>query len=206
MNAETGPELIQRQDHGSDPVADLIQAGREAWLKGLVSGKSGNFSLRCRDTIFITCSGVCKGRLAPRDVIRLDVHSKKALDPGRMSSETPMHLAVYTAHPRARAIVHVHPVFLLALDQSGAELLNLDLFEAVAVQRELVHVPALSPGSDDLARAVAEAARAGRAVYMARHGLVCWGEELEQTLSLAEEVEALAKIQLLSGIWSRGRT
>ncbi|MFP4427734.1 MAG: class II aldolase/adducin family protein [Desulfovermiculus sp.] len=206
MDERGGPKLIQEQAQGSDPVADLIQAGREAWLKGLVSGKSGNFSLRCREKIFITCSGICKGRLQPRDVIRVDVHSKSALDPGRVSSETAMHMAVYTAHPKAQAIVHVHPVFLLALEQAGAELLNLDLFEAAAVQRELVHVPALTPGSDDLARAVAEAAGAGRVVHMARHGLVCWGEMLEQALNLAEEVEALAKIQLLTGIWSRGRT
>lgn len=205
MDERVGPELIQGQAQGSDPVAELILAGREAWLKGLVSGFSGNFSLRCREKIFITCSGVCKGRLQPRDVIRVDVNSKAALDPGRISSEAAMHLAVYTAHPKARAIVHVHPVFLLALEQAGAELLNLDLFEAASIQRELAYVPALAPGSDDLARAVAEAAGAGRAVHMARHGLVCWGAELGQALNLAEEVEALAKIQLLSGIWARGR-
>lgn len=206
MDGKAGPELVQEPGPDSDPVADLIQAGREAWLKGLVSGKSGNFSLRCRDKMFITCSGVCKGRLQPRDVIRVDVHSKLALDPGQMSSEARMHLAVYTAYPKARAIVHVHPVFLLALEQAGAELLDLDLFEAAGIQRELAYVPALAPESDDLARAVAEAAGAGRAVHMARHGLVCWGERLEQALNLAEEVEALAKIQLLSGIWARGRT
>jgi L-fuculose-phosphate aldolase len=91
-------------------------------------------------------------------------------------------------------------VYLLALDQTGVELLDVDLFEAEQIRKELRHVPALPPGSEELAQAVAEAAASGRAIFMARHGLTCWGEDLDHALNLAEEIEILARIQVLSGL------
>jgi L-fuculose-phosphate aldolase len=193
------------QSRGDDPVLDLIRVGREAWIKGLVSGMSGNLSFRCAGHMLITCSGLCKGRLQRQDVIRVDLESQTALDPGRMSSEAGMHQAVYTLCPQAQAIVHVHPVYLLVLDQTGAELLDVDLFEAEQIRKELIHVPALPPGSEELAQAVAEAAASGRAVFMAKHGLTCWGEDLDQAVNLAEELEVLARIQVVSDV-RRGKT
>lgn len=155
--------------------------------------------------MLITCSGVCKGRLHPRDVIRVDMESKMPLDPGRMSSEAGMHLAVYATCPTARAIVHVHPPYLLALDQAGTGLSKLNLFEADQIGQEMAQVSAFLPGSEALAQAVAGASSSARAVHMARHGLTCRGENLDQALSLAEEVEALAKIQLLAGSMIGGK-
>jgi L-fuculose-phosphate aldolase len=196
MNRDVEPGMCW----GNDLVVNLIRAGREAWIKGLISGMSGNLSLRCTEHMLITCSGVCKGRLQRKNIIRVNLQSKEALDPGRMSSEAKMHQAVYAACPHAQAIVHVHPVYLLALDQTGVELLDVDLFEAEQIRKELRHVPALPPGSEELAQAVAEAAASGRAIFMARHGLTCWGEDLDHALNLAEEIEILARIQVLSGL------
>jgi L-fuculose-phosphate aldolase len=100
----------------------------------------------------------------------------------------------------------VHPVYLLVLDQTGARLLDLDLFEAEQIRKELTRTPALPPGSEELAQAVAEAAVSGRAVFMARHGLTCWGEDLDQAINLAEELEALAKIQVVSDVLREKRS
>ncbi|MDZ7758898.1 MAG: class II aldolase/adducin family protein [Desulfovermiculus sp.] len=199
MNGHAGEVL----GWGLDPVTDLIRAGREAWFKGLVNGHSGNVSLSYMGRMYISCSGVCKGRLQVGDVLRVDMDSHEVLDPGSVSSESKMHLAVYAARTQARAVVHVHPVFLLALAQTGADILKMDLFEAAQIGKEYVRVPPLPPGSQDLAQAVADASTRGRAVHMAKHGLTCWGENLEQALSLAEEVEALAKIQFFAGLGSR---
>jgi len=196
---------MQKQDHGwtweQTPVSRLNQAGREAWLKGLIHGVSGNMSLCQNGLMYITSSGTCKGRLQDLDVIRMDMDSATPLDQGRASSEAGMHRAVYALLPQARAIVHVHPTYVLALEQSGIDLLSsdLDLYEAAQIRSQLAAVPALPPGSGELAQAVAEAAQKCPAVYMAKHGLTCWGESLEAALNLAEELEGLAKVQFLSG-------
>lgn len=198
MNVSSGVGFVWE----GDPVSDVVRAGREAWIKGLVHGQSGNFSLCRSGRMYISRSGVCKGRMHSADVLRVELEGQKILDPGPVSSESKMHLALYAAQPRARAIIHVHPVFLLALEQAGAEILELDLYEAAQIRKELVQAPPLPPGSDDLAQAVAEASIRARAVHMAKHGLTCWGESLEQALNLAEEVEALAKIQLHASLRS----
>ncbi len=199
---------MEKQNHGwtqeQSPASRLIQAGREAWLKGLIHGVSGNMSLCQNGLMYITSSGTCKGRLQALDVIRMDMDNGHPLDPGRVSAEAGMHRAVYAQLPQARAIVHVHPTYVLALEQSGVDLLasDLDLYEAAQIRSQLAAVPALPPGSSELARAVAEAAEKCPAVYMSKHGLTCWGESLEAALNLAEDVEGLAKVQFLSALIS----
>ncbi|MFW6055157.1 MAG: class II aldolase/adducin family protein, partial [Thermodesulfobacteriota bacterium] len=112
-----------------------------------------------------------------------------------------MHLALYRSQPLARAIVHTHPLHLLALDLAGqGSPLDLPLFEAGLFRELFTEVEPIRPGSSQLARAVAEAAREHRAIYLRRHGLVCWEENLTRALALSEELEALAKVKLKGGI------
>ena len=96
-------------------------------------------------------------------------------------------------------MVHCHPPRLLALSLiEGLEgLRTLPLFEASVYAAMLGAVPALAPGSRELAEAVGRAAESDRAVFMERHGLVCWGADLPSALSLGEEIESLAGVRLL---------
>jgi L-fuculose-phosphate aldolase len=112
-----------------------------------------------------------------------------------------MHLALYDAQPEAKAIAHTHPPHLLALSLRvpPETLLDLPLFEADLMAAELALAADHPPGTPALAEAVAEAVRGGRrAVFMVRHGLVCWGETLRQAVALSEELESLARIRLLA--------
>lgn len=181
---------------------ELRRTGRRAWEKGLVSGFNGNLSLKRQDRMVVTCAGSAKGHLQPGDLVSVDLESGEPSGTGRMSSEAGLHLAVYRTHPEAMAIVHSHPEHLLALSLAAPHhLAELPLFEAKACRKELTTLPGLPPGSSELALAVAEAARGHRAVFLYRHGLVCWGTDLTEALAWSEELESLAKIQLLA----RGR-
>jgi L-fuculose-phosphate aldolase len=179
---------------------ELRRIGRLAWEKGLVSGFNGNLSMKRSNRVILTCAGSAKGHLRPGDLVSLDLETGKPLGTGRMSSEAGLHLAVYRSHSAAEAIVHSHPEHLLALSlASPNHLAELPLFEAKACRRALATVPGLSPGSRELALAAAEAAREHQAVFLHRHGLVCWGKDLTEALAWSEELESLAKIQLLAG-------
>ena len=116
------------------------------------------------------------------------------------SSELDMHLALYRARPDARAIAHTHPGRLLALSLRVAEedFLRLPLFEAKKLRAALAFVPALPPGTRELALAAAGAAGRAeiRALWLHGHGLVCLGASLVQAFALAEELEHLALVQL----------
>jgi L-fuculose-phosphate aldolase len=184
----------------------IIAACRRAWERGLLSGTGGNVSLRLGEECLITCSGAAKGYLQPEEVVVVrmaDVSDRPGSTPPpprRPSSELGMHLALYRARPDIAAIVHAHPGCLLALSLRVAEqdFLRLPLFEAETLRAGLACVPALPPGTDKLALAVAGAAARPEihTVWMQGHGLVCLGGTLTQALALAEELEHLAAVQL----------
>lgn len=187
-------------------VEDLRSVCRDAWRQGLLSGCNGNASLRLpaprSEAVCLTRSGAAKGRLTAEDCCLVNLADGATLCGGPASTESGMHLAVYRALPDCAAILHTHPRRLLALSlRLGGKMenfLNLPLFEADVWRARLGFAPALPPGTAELARAVAQAARTSPAVWMAGHGLCSTGANLAEALCLTEELEHLAAIQLLS--------
>ena len=179
---------------------------RDAWQQGLLSGCNGNASQRlgehAANLICITRSGASKGRLTTADCCLMDVNTGAAVLGGPASTESGMHLAIFRSRPDCTAILHTHPRRLLALSLRLAgrqeDFLRLPLFEAEVWRAKLGFAPALPPGTAELAQAVAQAARTSPAVWMAGHGLCSTGASLAEALCLAEELEHLAAIQLLS--------
>jgi L-fuculose-phosphate aldolase len=179
----------------------LRRAAAAAWERGLISGFNGNLSLLRGTDVIITRAGSAKGHLGPGDLVRVDLDSGRPCGKGRVSSETPMHLAIYRSQPQAAAVVHTHPPHLLALGLQGVrELIDVPLFEADLFREKLAPVPAIEPGTGELAERVAQAAAEHSAVFLQRHGLVCWGADPWEALALAEELESLARVRLLAGL------
>ncbi|SDB09563.1 L-fuculose-phosphate aldolase [Desulfonatronum thiosulfatophilum] len=188
-----GPRISARE-------GQLIKGmGRQAWERGLMAGLNGNISIRQGDAMVVTVSGCAKGRLQPGDLARVHLSSGNVLGPGQPSTEAALHRAVYSFQPKAHAILHVHPPYLLALsmNRTKGEMLDLPLFEADVWSRKMIRLAPLNPGCDDLAKQVGRAAMAYPAMFMEKHGLVCWGRDLNEALSLAEELESLARIVFL---------
>ena len=77
--------------------------------------------------------------------------------------------------------------------------LKLPVFESGVWRARLGDAPAFEPGTRELAEAVGQAARDFEAVWMTRHGLCASAPCLGQALTLSEELEHLAAIQLLAG-------
>lgn len=198
LDAEGRPALPDAPSLPEADAAILREAGERAWARGLVSGFNGNLSLRRGKSMLITASGCAKGRLTQADIVQVRIADGTTIQGGPCSSEAPMHLAAYRAVSAAQAIVHLHPRNLLALSLMVSEdrLLALPLYEASAYRREMAFVPALNPGSQELAQAVAAALIERKAVFMHGHGLTCRGRDVFSALHLAEELEGLAAIQL----------
>lgn len=177
-----------------DPAEAIIEAGRRGWQRGLFPGTSGNISLRLpQDTVLITATGSAKGFLAPGHLAVVCCATGTALR-GTPSTETDAHLAVYRAVPKAQAIVHTHPPRLTALMLTGGSPADVPLFETQRIR--LATIPALAPGSPELAAAVAQVAQTTPALFLLRHGLVCWAESLDTAMALTEELEHLAQVAL----------
>lgn len=198
-------------------AGELAAVCRDAWLEGLLSGCNGNASMRLEpggQLLCMTRTGAAKGRLTAGDICLLDAATGRCLANGPASSEAAMHFALYAARPECGAVLHTHPRRLLALSlvllsrgEGPEALLRLPLYEARVWRARLAVAPALQPGTGELADAVAAAAATlplevvmatGGAVWMEGHGLCAFAPSLGAALSMSEELEHLAAVQLLA--------
>jgi L-fuculose-phosphate aldolase len=205
--------MAGKREHpdAKEAFALLAEACRRAWERGLLAGRNGNFSLSARGAdgetgILITRSGAYKGRLTERDAVFLRPDGSRAgsesgFAAGEPSSEAGAHLALYRARPEIGAVAHTHPPLLTALFlRDDAPFPRLPLYEAERARERFAFVPALPPGTEDLARAAALAGERADAVWMRGHGAICVGSGVFDALALAEELEHLAAIALAAGM------
>jgi L-fuculose-phosphate aldolase len=167
----------------------LVDYGRRMVRDGLVEGMSGNLSARAGDLVAITPSGAPYQDMAPADIclVRPD---GSAASPGKPSTETPMHLAVYQA-TGAEAIVHTHSPFVVALSTVLDELPAVH-YAMAGLGGPVRVAPYARFGTRELADA-AIAALAGRtAVILRNHGALAYGASLGQAYDRARTLEWLA--------------
>jgi L-fuculose-phosphate aldolase len=171
---------------------DLVTFARRMAGDGLAPGMSGNLSVRRRDMIAITPSGVPYERMRAADICLVRL-ADGTPEPGlRPSTETPMHLAVYRA-TGAAAIVHTHSSFVVALSTVLDELPAIHY--AMADLGGIVRVaPYARFGTGQLAQ-TAVAALAGRsAVILRNHGALICGPALARAYDRAATLEWLARV------------
>ena len=92
-------------------VKDIIEVGKNLYNQKLVSGKSGNISIRVKrdgtDIIAITPTLRSLGDLNEEDIVLVDLNGN-LLTSGTPSSELNLHLEVYKVRDDVNAIVHTH--------------------------------------------------------------------------------------------------
>ncbi|OBQ51884.1 tRNA (N6-threonylcarbamoyladenosine(37)-N6)-methyltransferase TrmO [Halodesulfovibrio spirochaetisodalis] len=194
----TPANLITPKDIRREDIEEITSVCRSAWSRRLFSGFNGNASIRLGDACLMTATGSAKGCLEPKDFVLVDIASGKVLSGSKPSSEGEMHLDIYRNQPKARAILHTHPPKILALGVLVApeKMLKLPIYETDLIGSRMTTAPAFEPGTVELAKATGKAAITHDAVYMEKHGLVCWADTLSHALSLSEELEHLASIHV----------
>ena len=81
--------------------------GRALADSGLISGASGNLSIRVKERLIITRHGSVLSALTSTDLIETGIYADDCSTP-MASWELPVHRAIYIGTP-ARAVVHAHP-------------------------------------------------------------------------------------------------
>ncbi len=101
------------------PAERLVQAMARIYQYRMTTTSGGNLSIREDDgSIWITPARVDKGALRAEDIVRVfaDGRSEGRHKP---SSEFPFHQQIYAQRPDLKAIVHAHPVALVAFSICG---------------------------------------------------------------------------------------
>ncbi len=183
--------------NSSYEIANQIQGiAQKLESKGYLSATDGNISLRVdHDTIGITPSGIEKSQLRPEDlaIVRLDGTVIK----GQPSSELQMHLAVFRAASHAKAVVHAHPPYAIAWTIAfphDKELPSQCLSEMILAAGKIPIVPYSRPGTSEMGEALIPLLPQHRALILARHGVLSWGEDLKEAARGVDRIEHCAKI------------
>ena len=177
------------------PRDALIATARAMNESGLNRGTSGNLSLRHRDGMLITPSGVPYEELEPDAIVHVDARGEPR-GGMRPSSEWRFHLDIYRARPEAQAILHAHPVHCTALACLNRPMPAFHYMVAVAGGRDIRCAPYATFGTQALSDHVLHALEGRRACLMANHGVLCFEATLPRALDLALEIERLARTYL----------
>jgi len=105
------------------PREDLVRHYR--WLRqyGCNDSHSGNASVRDGDTLWVTPTGCCADLLEPEHLMANPLAGAPA--PGS-SLDTPLHQRVYQMNPEARAVLHSHGPYTVAMTLDGTDFEPLD--------------------------------------------------------------------------------
>lgn len=177
-------------------LESLCAACRRLHDRNLLAAGDGNLSARLPDgRIAMTPSGVAKAWIGPGDFTYLDPDG--TILQGRPSSERLMHLAIYETCPEARVVVHAHPPMAIAWTLARPDLKELPaeaLPEVILGAGSIPIVPYARPGTAALGEALKPFLPAHRLLVLARHGAVCWGEDLAEAMGGIERLEHVAQI------------
>lgn len=187
-------------DEEAELRQELVQMGRLLYMRQLAHGTAGNLSAKLEDgSILVTPTNSCLGDL---DADRISKVSAGELISGdRPSKEYIFHLAVFDERPGARAVVHLHSTYSVAVaclphQEADDVIPPLTAYYVMRVGK-LAVVPYFPPGDPALAEAVKKVSREHRSILLANHGPIVSGSSLREAVHAYEELEETAKISLL---------
>jgi 3-dehydro-4-phosphotetronate decarboxylase len=174
--------------------------------RGLTWGAAGNLSVRLGGGRFlVTASGARLDELGPDSLVTCQLDREEAPDeraeeggggwPGvRPSVETGMHRAVYAAVSAAGAVLHTSALYTTLVACSRLRVPVRMSTDGMIYVGPVVRVPFRHPGTAELARAAAAAARRSRVLLLSNHGSLVWGASLEETLIRTEALELVSRL------------
>lgn len=159
----------------------------------MTTTSGGNLSIRDGEDVWITPARLDKGSLRRTDIVCVQAGGKVE-GAHRASSELPFHQSIYAARPDLHAIVHAHPVALVAFSMIR-EVPNTRLFpQARFMCGEVGFAPYALPGSRLLAENIAATFASGfDCVVLENHGVVVGGPTLSIAFQRFEALEFAAK-------------
>src|SRR3954471_17481489 len=181
----------------------LVRMGELLYTRQLAHGSAGNLSVKLEDgTILVTPTNSSLGDL---DADRISKVSRDGehISGDRPSKEYFFHLAVFEARPAARAVVHLHSTYSVAVSclchqQTEDVIPPLTAYHVMRVGR-LPLVPHFRPGDRALADGVKTVPREHRSMLLAKHGPIASGSSREEAVYAYEELEETAELHFILG-------
>jgi L-fuculose-phosphate aldolase len=156
--------------------------------------------------MWITPSGIPRYELKDKDLVKINLHTGKALGSRKPSIEWQMHVSIYKRAPSINAIIHTHSPYTLGTAISVERLPHI-IEEAKIVVGNPIVVSNKPSGSAALAHIVSSVFKDQnteknvRAIIIKNHGVITVGNDIHQARAVVEALEEWAKILTISKIF-----
>jgi L-fuculose-phosphate aldolase len=206
------PDYTYRWEERSDPVGEkaiaaffsspeieeikrrMCDIGRRMWEKDYVDGNGGNLVVRVGQNLFLTTQTlISKGFMSPETIALVDFEGRQLAGTYKRTSECMTHLAIYRNQPEARATCHAHPVHATAYAVANVQPPTCMIPEAEVFLGQIGMATYQTPGSPANAEEVGKVAKDHHAILMVNHGVITWGDHIEDAYWKMENTDAYCK-------------
>lgn len=168
----------------------ILTAGKKLWKRAYVDGNGGNLSARISEEYVICTPTLCsKGDMQAEDLSLVDLNNCQICGDRPQTSEMLLHLEIYKAVPRARAVIHCHPPYATAHAIAGIVPRGNLVPEQEVFVGPVALAPYETPGTLAFARTVLPFVEDHNTILLTNHGIVCWADTVEHAEWYVEVVE-----------------
>jgi L-fuculose-phosphate aldolase len=172
------------------------------WMNasGLNQGTSGNISVRHKDVMLITPSGVPYDTMTPEMIAAMPLEATDGSyqGPMRPSSEWRFHLDILRARPEAGAVVHAHSTYATALAIARRGIPACHYMIAAFGGTDVRCSGYARFGTQKLSELALKALEGRTGCLLANHGMIVLAATLDKAMWLAVELETIARQYFLS--------
>ena len=191
---------------------EVVLAAREMASLGLVTGSSGNVSMRLRrdddtrELLAVTPSGKPYATLKDEDIVITDFDVESVEGELTPSTETLLHVAVYRARPDVQAVIHTHSVFSSVAAVAGLDIPPIIDEMMISIGGPVKVSQYAFPGTHELADNVCAALDERNGALIRNHGAVGVGRDLREALDVCALLERVAQIFIYASMLGKANT
>ncbi len=179
--------------------AEIIEVGRKLWERSYVDGNGGNISVRLGSQyVLCTPTLISKRDMEPADICLANLQGDIVAGSRPRTSELLLHLEIYKANPRARAVVHCHPSYATAYAVTGSAPPTGHVTEFELFIGPVAVAPYETPGTQVFAESVLPFVEDHNTILLTNHGIVCWSDTATHAEWLVEIMDTYCKTVLLA--------
>ena len=180
---------------------NIIRTVQKLKLTNLVSGTSGNVSMKLKDKngrefIAITPSSYQYDLLEITNIAIVDVEGRQIDGNLKPSVEMLLHLEIYRQRANITAVIHSHSVYATSVAVAGLNIPPVLDDQVVYLGGEIKVSKHALPGSKAMVKNVVSALGDKNAVLIANHGALCTGNSLINAYDNCHLLERLAEIYI----------
>ena len=170
----------------------LLKVSQQLAELGLNKGTSGNASVRCDGGFLVTPSGMAIEEMTPESMVFMQLDGDFELGK-KPSSEWRFHRDILASRPEIHAVIHTHSMFATTLACLHKNIPPFHYMIAIAGGDNIRCTPYALFGSQLLSDYALAALTDRKACLLANHGMIALGNDLDDALAVAVEVENLCE-------------